>query len=394
MPRSLDADQHQIQDLFQEAGYATAAVISEGYFTRRRWGSMVRDFDELDESPATAGTHTAPQVTEAALRIYNEEREEPLFLWVHYYDAHSPYQAIEDFEPYGTTQRDLYDTELRYLDQEILPLLDAVRERGDTVTVITSDHGTVFHPQPRTRRARYGFDLYTATLHVPLIVHAGFIEPSRFDHPVSTMDVLPTLSNLLRSEESHSYEGYSLVPEIFDGRPNRPDAVFAQFFLPERAMRDREPLQKVALRTRDFNLIFSRDTGAYELYNWREDYFEMNDLAEEGNRDLTMLRSVLGAYVLAMTGVEEPEDEAGDAGPGDAGLSDAGVDGGVDGGSDPEPRHGAGPAPDRADTVRPELIPGRLQALQSPVGNTHGPGFELPSEALPNRPEAEAEAPQ
>jgi len=108
----------------------------------------------------------------------------PFFCWVHYFDAHSPYQPPEEYWrrydadyqgnvtgsraeidlindqlvttgggvalPDGFTQEDIdnlvarYDGEIRYQDESLGELFDALRDRGlwdDTAIVIVSDHG-------------------------------------------------------------------------------------------------------------------------------------------------------------------------------------------------------------------------------------------------------------
>ena len=386
MPRSLVGGTMQMQNLFEANGYATEAIISTPYFSQVRWASMVRDFDLVDDSAMGVQPHNAPEITELAIARLNESREDPLFLWVHYYDAHSPYDEVEDFEAYGTSPRDMYDTELRFLDQEIAPLLEALGERANTMTFLTSDHGTVFHPEPRTRRGRYGYDLYTATLHVPLIVHADFLEPSRYRHPVSTLDILPTMANVLRWEGQESFEGFSLVPELFDGERSRPPTVFSQFYLPERAAQGQAALSIVALHTDEHNLIFHRGEGYYEFYNWQNDYFEQDNEPARRSRVMDEMRNNLGAYVhyvLDLPTAESPDPDAAvvrrvqEAAAG-RGTTDGGV-----------------PATDAAAAVMPSSAP-RLHGLPRHLGNlAHGNDtvFEFepePSEAeepSPNDPD-------
>jgi len=183
--------------VLDDAGYETAAVIPDAYFDRLRWPSVTRGFQRVDDSALRVGKHNAPAVTDAALRILSENRERPLFLWVHYYDAHPPYVRLAGVQYPDRTDRALYEAELTYLDREVGRVLDAVAQRPDpTYVIVTADHSTVFHPNPALRRGHYGYDLYTATLNVPLIVNGPQVHPGRVDELVSTMDITPTVLDL------------------------------------------------------------------------------------------------------------------------------------------------------------------------------------------------------
>jgi arylsulfatase A-like enzyme len=90
--------------------------------------------------------------------------------------------------------------------------LDELETRRDTLTIITSDHGTVFHPKPQFRKAHYGYDVYTATLHVPMLFHAPFLKPRAQPTLVSTLDIYPALADLLSMKEPPTLCGESLAP--------------------------------------------------------------------------------------------------------------------------------------------------------------------------------------
>jgi hypothetical protein len=89
-PYPLAPSEKQLQDALTAAGYETMAIIPNPYFDKEHWSSMTRGFLRVDESPMVEGPHNAPAVTNAALRALNEHHDRPLYLWVHYFDAHGP----------------------------------------------------------------------------------------------------------------------------------------------------------------------------------------------------------------------------------------------------------------------------------------------------------------
>ena len=84
---------------------------------------------------------------------------------------------------------------------------------------------------------------------------------------------------MLRLRGPLPYEGVSLVPELLEGKSSRPPELMHQMYIEERKWKQEEPLERVALRTERWNLLQDRKTGFFELYDYRNDYYETRDLA-------------------------------------------------------------------------------------------------------------------
>jgi choline-sulfatase len=303
IPYSIGPKEKQVQDLIDDAGYDTVAVIPNAYFDRARWPSVTRGFQQVETTALSSPTskHNAPQVTDAALRVLSQPRDRPLYLWVHYFDAHPPYGPLPGVQYKEHGDKAYYDAELGYIDRELGRLLDALTQRSDpTYVILTADHSTVFHPNPESRRYHYGYDVYTATLHVPLIVHGPGIHPGRVEDIVSTMDVAPTILDLLRIPEPPLFNGTSLIPEAMMGQHDPKRILFHEYYLPEFVLRGKDPLQIVSVRSDHYDLILDRDRGNYELYDWTTDYFEQHDLYETMalTPEVGHLRSMLGGFLV------------------------------------------------------------------------------------------------
>jgi choline-sulfatase len=297
-PYPLAPSERQLQDLLNDAGYSTVAVIPNAYFDSNHWSSVTGGFRRVDGSAIAAGRHNAPNVTDAALRALSTAKDQPVYLWVHYFDAHGPYEPPPGVTNIRGTEA-IYDAELTYLDRELGRLIAALDARSEpTYLILTADHATVFHPDPSTRRGLYGYDLYTATLHVPLIVRGPGIRRGRVDDIVSTMDIAPTIADLLRLP-GPQFQGTSLLPEVLAGTHDPERVLFHEFYLPERGFRGEDPLALVSVRSRRHNLVLDRAQGGYELYDWTSDYFEQRDLYEDQAQspEVLRLRSLLSAFV-------------------------------------------------------------------------------------------------
>ena len=299
LPYPLAKTEAQLAEVLSTEGYDTVAVVSDRNFVPSYWPSATRGFATVDQS-MVSDEHNSDRVTGRALVALHRNREQPLFLRVHYYDPHTPYHQPKDTTRFGSSPEDIYDAEILYTDRALGPLLDELESRPNTLTIVTSDHGTVFHPKPETRKAHYGYDVYTATLHVPMLFHASFLTPRSQSTPVSTLDMYPTLADLLSIKETHGLCGESLAPILLGSTAEAPRTTFHQFYLPERAARDgKDPLVKVSARNARYNLILNREDGSYELYDWKADYFETENLVDSADhRDaLVRLRRELGAFL-------------------------------------------------------------------------------------------------
>jgi arylsulfatase A-like enzyme len=287
----MDDGEVTLAETLSQEGYEPVAVVPNRYFTRARWGSITAGFKRVIESPALSSKrHNSAEVTDAALSALSHSDKRPLFLWAHYFDAHSPHAQPKQAPVFGSRTSDLYDAELAHVDREVGRLLDAIEQQlgGQALVIVSADHGIAFDA-PRHSRFNYGYDLSTAVLHVPLVMHAAWIEPRLVDQVVSTMDIAPTVANLVRVRRHPPFEGASLLPELLRGETTRPQRLLHELYLPERLAEQEDPLEVISLRTDRYNLVHDRRIGTYELYDWRADYFELQDLADRPQHRATFL---------------------------------------------------------------------------------------------------------
>ena len=119
---------------------------------RRAYG-LDRGFASYDDTGLAAEggnaftpmSRPAKDATDRALSwIRGRGADSPLFLWVHYYDAHSPYAPPSPYrETYAAHP---YAGEIAYVDAQLGRLLDALRaDRGREWTVA----GAISHREIR-----------------------------------------------------------------------------------------------------------------------------------------------------------------------------------------------------------------------------------------------------
>ena len=79
-------------------GYRTAAAVNSGWLRKERFG-LTRDFDQylfVDDTQDRRAPNT--WITDQSISWLETEDPRPLFLFVHYYDVHSDYSSLPEYE--------------------------------------------------------------------------------------------------------------------------------------------------------------------------------------------------------------------------------------------------------------------------------------------------------
>jgi arylsulfatase len=185
-----------------------------------------------------------------------DKRDRPFLLWNHYMDVHGPYEAPEEYqrqfaddvvsptraqklyrrsirrpESISETERqtllDLYDAEIRYLDDAVGRVLEALHEQGDredTLVVITADHGEAFGEHGYYEHPRR---LSDELLRVPLLLIHPDLDADSVSAPVSTLDLVPTVLDTVGATD-HELPGESLWSILSDPEAHADRTVYAQ----------------------------------------------------------------------------------------------------------------------------------------------------------------------
>lgn len=184
-----------------------------------------------------------------------QDPDQPLFLWLHYYDPHGPRTPLARLnEDYGS---DPYVHEVHLTDIVIGRVFDRLRELGmwdDSVVVVFADHGEGL--------GEHGIDTHRwggweSIVRVPLIVKLPGEPTGDTAQPVSTVGIVPTLTHFLSGDSSPG----SLLP----------------------AIRGEKIAADVWYRT-DWNgpLLFGTVQGRYNAWwDWRRNAFHVHDVVED-----------------------------------------------------------------------------------------------------------------
>lgn len=148
------------------------------------------------------------------------------------YEAHDPHSRrifdANDWRSYSITEDDIarsrraYFANISYLDEKIGALLDILERTGqEAIVVFVSDHGDMLGE----RGLWFKMSFFEGSARVPLMIAAPGLAPGRIDENVSTMDVGPTLCDLVGVDMAEVLpwtDGESLLPLTGGARRESP----------------------------------------------------------------------------------------------------------------------------------------------------------------------------
>ena len=238
----LEQDKVTLAEVLKENGWATSAFIG-AFVLDSRWGLDQGidyyydnfDFAKYKRISLDSVQREGGEVIGAFFEWFEENYHKKFFSWIHLYDPHTPYDPPEPYKSrYSIRPWGLYDGEIAYVDSLIGKALDKLREKDileKTLIVIVGDHGESLGQHSENR---HGFFVYDATISVPLIIKIpssklGEIEVSS---QVETIDIMPTLMQILGLPVPHEVQGNSLIPLIMDKNPRQEALAYSETYYP------------------------------------------------------------------------------------------------------------------------------------------------------------------
>ena len=314
LPAPEPSGREPLAALLAKSGYRTAAFVS-GFPLARTFG-LAPGFEEYDddfgagraERSAKATTDRAlaylarhgPPPTAEASRPQERAggprtQEKPLFLWVHYYDPHDPYEPPE---PFRSRFADPYLGEIAAMDHELGRLLADFEARSALTgwrAIAVGDHG---EGRGEHGEAFHGHLLYQGTMRVPLVVAGSAgrsgLSPGARAEPVSIRRVFDTIADWAGLDATGAMA--SLVtpqPEIVLGEAMMP---FLDYGWQPQAMAIENRIKVIR-------------SGVTEVYDLAADPRERNDLGSrsEPKREV---RAALADYLAKLPTAPTASDAA------------------------------------------------------------------------------------
>ena len=311
--------------MLSKIGYQTDAVVTGAYLSQTYGFERGFDLYRLD--------HRAPaeKTADQAIQLLQRGAGRNQFLFVHFIDAHWPYEPPEELvERFGARPDDLagllrkvvdnqppsddketervaalYDAEIRSADEAVGRLLDELRATGlyqRSLIVLTADHGEAFFDHGHWQHSK---TLYEELIRIPLIVKwPGQSPKGRVSVQVSQVDIFPTVLAAAGVEPPPT-DGIDLIEFVNETKASRQ----RRRLVSENAWRGpSEWSRKVSIRTERLKYLVTlaappgrepeaSDIRSEELYNLAEDPLEQTNLAPDSSSDIAAFRRELANYL-------------------------------------------------------------------------------------------------
>jgi arylsulfatase A-like enzyme len=224
----LSDENTTLAEVLSAHGYKTGAEIAApviGRHTRLDQGfdryhdlefqdilrKTIRVQDGEEQRSVEVEEREADDITNFGLRFIRENRNEKFFLWLHYFDAHQPYSPPGRF--YETSSESAYHGEIQYIDEQINRVLTQVEGLGlreRTLVVVVGDHGEAMGEHDEKTHMYF---VYDSTIRVPLLFWGATVPRGlKVESLVRTVDVAPTILDMLNLPPLEGIQGASLIP--------------------------------------------------------------------------------------------------------------------------------------------------------------------------------------
>ena len=227
--RTLSRDELTLAEILRNEGFVTY-----GDFAHRRCNQSLghhRGFDSFYYKQHTNDGDNMSKQISRAINFYRNIKGVPLFMFIHFFDTHSPYQFFSeglvdkyllipksvkyymgktlngtgDSEQHGFI-KDRYTKKLLQLDNRLHEFIDELRKDPEATIFFTSDHGTSFSKLEADTLA-------DSNIRTPFMVYSNKfqIETGEFRNMVeSSIDLLPTITSLLGVDKVTQRSGSSI----------------------------------------------------------------------------------------------------------------------------------------------------------------------------------------
>ena len=315
--------------IFRRAGYHTASISSFPERHSSWWFNA--GFNEC-YNVGDEGMESGEKVLPVALDwLTRHNGEDNWFLHVHFWDPHTPYRAPADFgDPFekdplprwitpeileahkklagphsvmdlnmyddavnpryprapgkAETMEELravfdgYDCGIRYCDSLIGQILSLLKQQGiyeDTAIILTADHGETMGELGIYEEHGTAYD---ATCRIPFLIKWPGVKPGSVDSGLHySLDLLPTMAELLGVEKGANWDGESFLPSLLEGKDTGRDfLILSQMaHVCQRSARFDHWLYIRSIH--DGYHLFDREM----LFDLREDPHEQRDVKEQ-----------------------------------------------------------------------------------------------------------------
>lgn len=258
--------------------YRTAAYTGDALIDGM-WYGLERDVDHyVGLKQATLRNRSSSEITRAGIAQIKQWREanagQPWAMWLHYLEPHEPYLR-HTHHNFGGSPVQRYDGEIAAVDRSIGDLLKTLSdsEASNTLIVVTADHGEEFGEHGKRF---HGKQLFDESVRVPFFIHIPNTPQTVVSKPVSTLDMVWTVKDLLGFKLDRVDQRRSHVPRLNGTYQHTSEPIWVY-----QVHNQRPNLIALAMIQEPYKLIFEVRRRRARLYHLKDDPQELHDLRRD-----------------------------------------------------------------------------------------------------------------
>ena len=285
-----------ITEFLKDSGFYTSCdVIDDSVIPRQGFD----EFNIFEEESVNFSERHSNIIKELS-------KKKKFFLFLHYTETHRDLvrevvrkqkSKSNDDQYYNSLKEnsDRYDLYLPACDQYIASLIEAVKEckiKERTIFIFFSDHGTSIGE--RKGEKFYGVFVYDYTLNVFCLINIPGIVPKISNKECRTIDIFPTILEIIQKKEKNGdLQGDSLFELLENGEDRElfveTGGLYGPWPSPTKS-------NVFCVRTKKKKLIYNDTPQTWEFYDLETDPLEKNNIYENNNGEVKILRNRLIHY--------------------------------------------------------------------------------------------------
>lgn len=287
---------------------------------KKSWDSERNNILPIEEYHAIMNTKTWTGKLQSSRGIQHEDvitdrfiewwgkSREPTFGVVSFIGPHPPYAAPEPFSniynpnemtaPHKSINgmskeewqllKSQYYGMITWIDDNIGKILKVIDD--DTIIIFTSDHGDILGDHGEFSK---GLFVYEGNTRVPLIFRNNKLKPLKYSYLVQSIDILPTIFNMLGVHIPHEIQGKSLLHGFINNKSINNYILSMIGF------------HKRIRMIRSGNYKYWIGNGQEALYNLQLDPLEQQNIILEGQEE-QKLNEIRKLFINALIEAEDP----------------------------------------------------------------------------------------
>jgi len=235
--------------------------------------------------------------------------DKPFFLFLHYTSLHTQsiinvgkkYTDFDQkfFNNYEANKK-MYNSCLDRLDLYVKEIFEHAKNLGllnKTILIFMSDHGT--SNGEKIGEKMYGSFTYDYTIKVFCLITAPNIGGKEISFQTRTIDIMPTIIDILGIEADESYEhiqGKSLIP-LIQGEEKEDRVAFSETGGLYGPWPSHNEHNVFCIRLRKWKLIYNKTPDTWEMYDLQNDPKESNNIFNKNNDFALKLQGMLLSHI-------------------------------------------------------------------------------------------------